>query len=80
VVALSMLAFNGTSNPALGTKGAYSGVVQFKAGDMIDWECEVFNDGQKPLRFGNEVYGAEMCNMFGFYTPGNGEPWRATNL
>ena len=42
---------------------------------MIDWECEVDNDSDKVLHFGNEVYGAEMCNMFGVYTPGAGTPW-----
>jgi hypothetical protein len=80
-----MVAFDSvTKNPAPNADakvpGGYSGDVDLKAGDMIDWECEIVNDTDKPLRFGNEVYAAEMCNMFGIYTPGTGKPWSAANL
>jgi hypothetical protein len=81
----TMVAFDSvTKNPApdadAKVPGGYSGDVDLKAGDMIDWECEIVNDSDKPLRFGNEVYTAEMCNMFGIYTPGTGKPWSAANL
>jgi hypothetical protein len=71
---------NSAPDPDAKVAGGYSGDVNLKTGDMIDWECEIVNDTDKPLRFGNEVYGAEMCNMFGIYTPGTGKPWSATNL
>jgi hypothetical protein len=38
------------------------------------------NDGDVPLGFGNEVYTAEMCNVFGMYAPTVGGAWRAVNM
>jgi hypothetical protein len=70
---------NRAMDPEHHTVGAISGIINLEKGDSIDWECEVNNDSEKALRFGNEVYGAEMCNMFGAYTPGTGAPWRAVN-
>ena len=60
--------------------GGFSGIVDLRQGDVIDWECEVKNDGDVPLRFGNEVYTAEMCNIFGLYAPTTGSAWPAVNL
>lgn len=58
--------------------GARSGAIYMKPGDSIEWECEVFNgDKTRPLTFGNEVFNAEMCNMFGLYAPSLGGPWSA---
>jgi hypothetical protein len=72
-----------TQNPAPDAvakkAGGYSGIVSLNAGDVIDWECEVVNDGDVPLGFGNEVYTAEMCNVFGLYAPTTGSAWRAAN-
>ncbi len=72
-----------TQNPAPNavakTAGGFSGIVLMQPGDSVEWECEVANDGDVPLRFGNEVYTAEMCNMFGVYAPTTGTAWRATN-
>ena len=58
--------------------GGRGGAIYLKPGDMVDWECEVFNgDKTRPLGFGNEVFNAEMCNMFGMYAPSLGGPWPA---
>jgi hypothetical protein len=66
------------SDAAARKNGARSGAIYMKPGDSIDWECEVFNgDKTRPLRFGNEVFGAEMCNVFGLYAPSLGGPWSA---
>ena len=58
--------------------GGRSGPVYLKPGDAIEWECEVTNhDKPAGLRFGNQVYDAEMCNMFGMYAPTLGNAWAA---
>ena len=60
--------------------GAWSGILDLLPGDRIEWECEVVNDSNVSLRFGNAVYTGEMCNMFGYYAPSSGRPWSATNF
>jgi hypothetical protein len=71
---------NPAYDPAKRSVAGYTGIVQLKQGDFIDWECEVVNDGDVPLGFGNEVYTAEMCNVFGMYAPTIGGAWRAVNM
>jgi hypothetical protein len=70
-----------TTNPAPDRAslraGGYSGQVRLRPGDTIEWECEIFNQQNVNLRFGNEVYTAEMCNVFGLYAPSVGGAWRA---
>jgi hypothetical protein len=56
-----------------GNEGAYSGILTMNPGDTFGWECHIRNDDQPdPLRFGDGAYRLEMCNIFGFYAPGNG--------
>jgi hypothetical protein len=55
--------------------GAVSGDLILKRGDSLSWACDVTNTLDTPLRFANEAYKAEMCNVFGFVTPGTGQPW-----
>jgi hypothetical protein len=68
-----------TMNPApdasAKTAGGTSGILEFKKGELIEWECEIVNNTQAPLQFANEVYTAEMCILFGAYVPGFGGPW-----
>jgi hypothetical protein len=70
-----------TNNPApdavAKTAGGMSGIVRLMPGDKVEWECEVVNTQDHALRFGNAVYDAEMCNMFGGYTPTWGTSWYA---
>ncbi len=49
--------------------GAASGQLVLEKGDKLRWECDVFNQTDKNLVFGNEAYTAEMCNVFGLSTP-----------
>jgi hypothetical protein len=69
-----------TKNPVpdagAGTGGGTSGQLWVKKGDLIEWQCAVDNTLDEPLRFGNEAYTAEMCNLFGSYTPSMGGQWR----
>ena len=62
------------------TAGAFSGILNLKAGDRIEWECEVVNDSMVTLRFADAVHTAEMCNMFGYYAPSMGRAWSASNF
>jgi hypothetical protein len=71
---------NRAPDPVGKKAGGFSGIVALKQGEVIDWECEVVNDGDVPLTFGNEVYTAEMCNIFGLYAPTTGSAWRAANF
>jgi hypothetical protein len=71
---------NPLPDPATKQPGGWSGILTVKPGERIDWECHVINDGNVTLTFANEVYTAEMCNLFGFYTPSMGQAWRAFNF
>jgi hypothetical protein len=71
-----------THNPPMSdttsASGAFSGIVHLQPGDQITWECDVTNNDQAAgLQFGNFVYKAEMCNMFGLYAPTTGKPWQS---
>jgi hypothetical protein len=58
-------------NPAADTAakkgGAFSGLLEVTKADTFQWECEVQNNSDVTLHFGNHVYTAEMCNVFGYY-------------
>lgn len=73
-------------NPPIvdGQDGAMTGPFIFAPGDTLRWECEVHNttpDQYSPtpinLQWGDLAYTGEMCNLFGYYTPGNGSMWPA---
>jgi hypothetical protein len=46
-------------------EGGWSGVLDMKAGDVLEWECHVINQTDGVLRFTNETYAGEMCIMDG---------------
>jgi hypothetical protein len=58
-----------TMNPAINTDaktdGAVSGVIDVKAGDALKFSCFIENESEMALRFSNELYGGEMCNLWG---------------
>lgn len=58
-----------TMNPAINTEamvdGAVSGPVDVVSGDVLKFSCFIENDSENTLRFSNELYGGEMCNMWG---------------
>jgi len=45
--------------------GAISGRPDVSAGDVLEWECHIVNDGAVPLTYSNDVQNGEMCNLFG---------------
>ena len=49
------------------------GAVTIPAGQPLTWECDVNNDTDATLRFGNQVQTAEMCNLFGIIA--GVKPW-----
>ncbi|HEY6557451.1 MAG TPA: hypothetical protein VI072_09260 [Polyangiaceae bacterium] len=59
--------------------GDHSGELFMTVGDRIEWECTVENNDDWDLPFGNAVYKAEMCNMFGTYAPSIGTAWNCFN-
>jgi hypothetical protein len=56
-----------TTNPPIDGMhdGAVSGIVEFKAGDRLNFSCFVENESDHVLSFKNELEGGEMCNMWG---------------
>jgi hypothetical protein len=55
-------------------EAAHTGVLNLGPKDTFGWECEVTNNDlpNVALTFGDGAYEKEMCNIFGFYAPGNG--------
>jgi hypothetical protein len=59
-----------TMNPPINTDGmvdgAVSGQVPVEAGDTLKFSCFIENESDPTLlRFSNELYGGEMCNLWG---------------
>jgi hypothetical protein len=56
-----------TKNPDFSDSapGAFTGILDVKAGDTLEWECEINNDSDQPLAYTNEVQTGEMCNIWG---------------
>jgi hypothetical protein len=54
-----------TQNPApdyeRGIEGGWSGPLDLRTGDVIEWQCDVVNQRNVTLRFANETYTGEMC-------------------
>lgn len=44
-------------------EGGWTGILDFKDGDTIEWECHVINQTDKVLRFSNNTFDGEMCIM-----------------
>lgn len=44
-------------------EGGWSGVLDMKTGDTIEWECHIVNQTDKVLRFTNNTFTGEMCIM-----------------
>jgi hypothetical protein len=54
-------------NEVTKSDGGYTGTFMLTPGDALEWECVVNNTTDKPLRFANEAYTAEMCLLAGSY-------------
>ena len=52
---------NRAPDPANGTEGGWSGILDLMAGDKIEWTCDVNNTTDGTLRFTNNTFTGEMC-------------------
>jgi hypothetical protein len=56
---------NTVADPAHMVEGGWSGVLDFKTGDKIEWQCHVLNKTDGALRFTNNTFTGEMCILDG---------------
>ena len=57
--------------------GGTTGKLELKQGDTVEWECEVVNNDDFSLKWANQIDTAEMCSLFGSYTPAvDGKAWK----
>lgn len=56
---------NPVPDPVAKTSGAISGDLMLHAGESLKFECDIVNDLNITLTGQNEVFTAEMCNLFG---------------
>jgi len=70
-------------NPAMGRSagadGSISGKFIIKPGESVSWACHVNNTLNTVITFADRAFDAEMCNVFGYYIPGNGGNWAAAS-
>ena len=52
---------NPVADRAKQVEGGYSGVLDLRPGDQLEWECHVVNQTDGYLRFTNENFTGEMC-------------------
>jgi hypothetical protein len=48
-------------DPAKKVEGGWSGILDLRTGDKIEWFCDVVNNNDTALRFTNQTYLGEMC-------------------
>ena len=66
VFEFNSLTKNPPPDPVGRVGGAYSGILDLKVGDALEWECEVVNTHDFPVSFGeNEAVNSEMCILVG---------------
>lgn len=56
---------NPAPNPALKIDGASTGPLMVKEGDNLKFSCLVENGSDQTLTWRNDLYGGEMCNLWG---------------
>jgi hypothetical protein len=65
VLEYNSLATNNKPDPASKTAGGWSGILDLKSGDTIDFECEIVNMTSKNFVGANEADDDEMCIITG---------------
>jgi hypothetical protein len=65
VLEYNSLTMNPMPNPTAKTTGGYSGILDLKTGDKMDFECEIVNNTNKNFRGANEAADDEMCILVG---------------
>jgi hypothetical protein len=63
VLEYSSTVTNPVPDQNMGIEGGWTGILDMKAGDVLEWECHVVNKTDEILRFTNETYTGEMCIM-----------------
>lgn len=63
VLEYSSTVMNPVPDRAKMIEGGWSGVLDMKTGDTIEWECHIVNQTDQVLRFTNNTYTGEMCIM-----------------
>ena len=63
VLEYSSTVTNTKPNREMGIEGGWSGILDMRAGDVLEWECHIKNKTDQVLTFANETYTAEMCIM-----------------
>jgi len=70
-------------NPPMGDVGARwgarSGYMELKAGDHVNFQCEFDNPTDETVALG-DTGKDQMCNVFGFYYPSDGDTWDCSCL
>ena len=57
---------NAAPDPVAKVAGAYSGILDLQAGDVLEWECDIENKRTESITFGqNEAATSEMCILVG---------------
>jgi hypothetical protein len=56
---------NPTPNPEAEQDGAVSGMLAVEQGDQLKFTCFIENTSDQTLKWRNELYGGEMCNLWG---------------
>ena len=56
---------NVLADPGKMIEGGWNGILDFKTGDKIEWECHVLNKTDGTLRFTNNTFTGEMCILDG---------------
>lgn len=67
-IAYNSVVENEPPDPENLVAGGHSGVLEIKAGDRLEWECEVHNTQDVVLSYTNKAFTGEMCNLFGEYS------------
>lgn len=65
VLEFSSLITNPVPDDTSKKEGGWNGELDLKKGDVLEWECEVDNNGTKTLNFTNETVDGEMCILVG---------------
>jgi hypothetical protein len=64
------------SRPTSASGAGINGVWKVTTKDTFRWECDVDNKTDGALKFGDQAYTGEMCNVFGMYSsPKASAPW-----
>lgn len=56
---------NSPPDPTTQTGGGWSGILDLKQGDTLEWECNEVNKQSTTLYFTNQTYKGWMCIIIG---------------